>query len=90
MTRPSPCCIGGACAPGKNSHSCPRGLASPNCSSGSDGIWYAYAQWPGAEARARAFAAGSVDAQASEAMRNAIAEALPEVILEVVEDHLLR
>jgi hypothetical protein len=56
---------------------------------GSDGIWYAYAQWPTAQARELAFAAGSVDPQASASMRSAIAEALPEVILEVVEDHLV-
>jgi hypothetical protein len=55
---------------------------------GSDGTWYAYAQWPTAETRERAFALGSVDPQASEAMREAIAESLPEVILEVIEDHL--
>src|SRR5262249_6170770 len=67
-----------------------RGALGSRLHRGSDGIWYAYARWPSAEAREQAFAAGPVDVQASVGMRNAIAEALPEVVLEVVEDHLLR
>ena len=51
-----------------------------------DGVWYSYAQWPSAEARERAFAAGPVDAQASARMREAIAETLPEIVLEPVSD----
>ena len=54
-----------------------------------DGIWYSYAQWPSAEARKRAFEAGSVDPQASQAMRAAIAEEWPELALETVADLLV-
>lgn len=56
---------------------------------GLDGWWYSYAQWPGAEARERAFAAGSPDEAASRQMREAIAESLPEVVLEPVADFLV-
>lgn len=65
-----------------------RGALGSRLHRGSDGIWYAYAQWPTAEARETAFALGPVDAQASAAMQSAVAESLPEVALEVVEDHL--
>jgi len=65
-----------------------RGALGSRLHQGSDGIWYAYAQWPTAEAREQAFALGSADPQASAAMREAIAECLPEVILAVIEDHL--
>ena len=56
---------------------------------GSDGVWYSYAQWPSAEARERAFAAGSSDPEASRQMREATAEALPDVVLESVADFLV-
>ena len=55
---------------------------------GSDGLWYSYAQWPTAEARSKAFSAGPTDAAAIESMRNAIAETLPELILESYVDLL--
>lgn len=55
---------------------------------GSDGIWYGYAQWPSDEARQRAFARVR-DADLSAQMRAAIAEALPEVVLESVSDYLI-
>jgi heme-degrading monooxygenase HmoA len=55
---------------------------------GSDGLWYGYAQWPSAEARQRAFAQPP-DAAASARMREAIAESLPEVVLESVSDYLV-
>jgi heme-degrading monooxygenase HmoA len=54
-----------------------------------DGLWYSYAQWPSAEARAKAFADGSVDADASMRMRAAIAEDFPEVVLESVSDFMV-
>jgi heme-degrading monooxygenase HmoA len=50
---------------------------------GSDGLWYAYAQWPSAEHRRRAFATGS-DPDDSRALHAAVLEALPEVLLEPV------
>lgn len=55
---------------------------------GSDGIWYSYAQWPSAEVRTAAFARGPVDATATERMRAAILEGLPEVVLESRADFL--
>jgi heme-degrading monooxygenase HmoA len=64
-----------------------RGAIGSRLHRGSDGIWYAYAQWPNSEAREQAFALGPVDAEAKAAMRQAIAEGLSEVILECVADH---
>jgi hypothetical protein len=55
---------------------------------GSDGLWYGYAQWPSEAARQIAFAQ-SIDPAASAQMRSAIAESLPEVLLEPVADFLL-
>lgn len=55
---------------------------------GSDGIWYAYAQWPSDEARQRAFARLH-DAALSAQMRAAIADTLPGVVLESVSDYLI-
>jgi heme-degrading monooxygenase HmoA len=66
-----------------------RGSLGSRLHRGPDGIWYSYAQWPSAEARDRAFAAGSVDPEANMRMRAAIAETLPEIILEPVADHLV-
>lgn len=53
---------------------------------GPDGVWYSYAQWPSAEARERAFALPSGAPDAAEIMRQAIAERLPEIVLESVSD----
>jgi hypothetical protein len=55
---------------------------------GNDGIWYGYAQWPSAEARQRAFAQ-ALDPAAAAQMRAAIAESLPEILLEPVADYLV-
>ena len=57
-------------------------------SPGSDGLWYGYAQWPNAAARRRAFA-GAAELPARRRMRTAIAESLPEIVLEPVADFLL-
>jgi quinol monooxygenase YgiN len=51
-----------------------------------DGVWYSYAQWPSADARERAFAAGAVDPEASARMREAISQTLPEIVLQPVYD----
>jgi hypothetical protein len=56
---------------------------------GSDGIWYAYAQWPSAKARRRAFDAPPANADARVRMQEAVAEHLPEVTLEVKADFLV-
>jgi hypothetical protein len=55
---------------------------------GSDGIWYAYAQWPSDEVRQRGFAQ-SLDPVASAQMRDAVAESLPELVLESISDFLV-
>lgn len=56
---------------------------------GPDGLWYSYAQWPSAEARAAAFRSASGDPAAGEQMRAAIAESLPELVLESVADFMV-
>jgi len=56
---------------------------------GPGGIWYSYAQWPSASARERAFSAGSLDRDAEELLRAAIAETLPEIDLEPVVNLML-
>lgn len=66
-----------------------RGSLGSRLHRGSDGLWYGYAQWPSAQARAEAFASGPVDAAASAQMRQAIAESLPEVVLDPVADFLV-
>lgn len=66
-----------------------RGSLGSRLHRGPDGIWYSYAQWPSAQARDEAFALASVDPQASEQMARAIAERLPEIVLEPVADFLL-
>ncbi|MEL6496984.1 MAG: antibiotic biosynthesis monooxygenase family protein [Planctomycetota bacterium] len=66
-----------------------RGGLGSRLHRGPDGIWYAYAQWPSAEARQRAFAGDPVDADASQSMRDAIEEHLPEIVLDPVVDLLV-
>jgi len=65
-----------------------RGSLGSRLHRGSDGIWYSYAQWPSAQARERAFALPSVDAEASNAMREAIEESFPEIVLACAADFL--
>lgn len=66
-----------------------RGSLGSRLHRGSDGLWYGYAQWPSADARAAAFAAGSVDPVAMTRMGEAIAESLPEVVLDVMSDYIV-
>ena len=66
-----------------------RGSLGSRLHRGPDGIWYSYAQWPSSQARDDAFSLGSVDQQASEQMAQAIAERLPEIVLESVADFIL-
>lgn len=65
-----------------------RGSLGSRLHRGSDGLWYGYAQWPSAEARTEAFALAPVDSRARARMQAAIAESLPEILLEVVADYL--
>jgi len=46
-------------------------------------------QWPSAEAKAEGLARPSVDPEAWARMRGAIAESLPEIILEPIADFLV-
>ncbi|HET7592945.1 MAG TPA: antibiotic biosynthesis monooxygenase [Rhodanobacteraceae bacterium] len=66
-----------------------RGSLGSRLHRGAEGIWYGYAQWPSAKARADAFAPGPVDEAATAQMRSAIAERFPEIILEPVADYLV-
>ena len=65
-----------------------RGGLGSRLHRGSEGIWYAYAQWPSAETRRAAFALGPVDAEAETQMASAVAEKFPEIVLEPVADFL--
>ena len=66
-----------------------RGSLGSRLHKGSDGLWYSYAQWPNADARQEAFAAGPIESDALEKMEQAIAERFPEVVLECAADFLL-
>jgi hypothetical protein len=55
---------------------------------GSDDIWYGYAQWPNEEARRTAFE-GLIDHDLATKMKSAIAESMPEVVLECIADQLV-
>jgi heme-degrading monooxygenase HmoA len=65
-----------------------RGSLGSRLHRGSDGVWYSYAQWPSARTRDEAFAQGPADPTAVSQMRAAISESLPEIILDVVADHI--
>jgi hypothetical protein len=56
---------------------------------GPDGIWYSYAQWPSSTVREKAFLTDALDKEAGELMRAAIADTLPEIVLEPVVDLIL-
>jgi hypothetical protein len=66
-----------------------RGSLGSRLHKGPDGVWYSYAQWPSAEARVQAFALGPVDEEAAHQMTVAIAESLPEIILESISDFMV-
>ena len=55
---------------------------------GSDGIWYGYAQWPSDAVRQAAFGLPGGESDRDQ-MGAAIAERLPEVILDTVADYLV-
>lgn len=56
---------------------------------GPEGVWYSYAQWPSTEAREKAFAVPFEDPEAMAAMRAAVAESFPEIVLESVADFMV-
>jgi heme-degrading monooxygenase HmoA len=66
-----------------------RGSLGSRLHRGPEGWWYSYAQWPSAHAREQAFANGSPDPEAAQKMRDAIAESLPELVLESVSDFMV-
>jgi heme-degrading monooxygenase HmoA len=66
-----------------------RGSLGSRLHRGPDAIWYSYTQWPSAQAKAEGLARPSVDPEAWQQLREAIAESLPELILEPVCDFLL-
>ncbi|WP_243050411.1 antibiotic biosynthesis monooxygenase [Dyella sp. RRB7] len=53
---------------------------------GPDDIWYSYAQWPNEASRESAFLVDTLDTEAGELMREAIAETFPEIVLEPIVD----
>jgi heme-degrading monooxygenase HmoA len=65
-----------------------RGSLGSRLHSGSDGLWYSYAQWPSAQAREEAFAKGPVDAEAAARMDAAILERFPAITLDTHADFL--
>lgn len=65
-----------------------RGSLGSRLHRGPDDIWYSYTQWPSAEAKVEALALPSVAPEAWQQLRDAIAESLPEIVLEPVVDHL--
>jgi heme-degrading monooxygenase HmoA len=65
-----------------------RGSLGSRLHRGPDDIWYSYTQWPSAEAKAQGLALPSVAPEAWQQLRDAIAESLPEIVLQPVVDHL--
>jgi heme-degrading monooxygenase HmoA len=65
-----------------------RGSLGSRLHRGPDDVWYSYTQWPSAQAKAEGLARPSVDVEAWQQLRSAIAESLPELILEPVADFL--
>lgn len=55
---------------------------------GSDGIFYAYAQWKSAEQREKAFE-NAPESEARTKMKEAIDESFPEIRLEMLSDYLI-
>ena len=66
-----------------------RGSLGSRLHRGPEGLWCSYAQWPSEAARDEAIALESVDPEAGRKMRAAIAESLPEIILESVADFMV-
>jgi hypothetical protein len=65
-----------------------RGSLGSRLHHGGDDTWYAYAQWPSAEARVAAFESPLPPSDAGDRMNAAVAERFPEIVLDVVADFL--
>jgi len=65
-----------------------RGSLGSRLHHGDDDTWYAYAQWPSAEARMAAFESSLPPNDAGDRMDAAVAERFPEIVLDVVADFL--
>jgi hypothetical protein len=65
-----------------------RGSFGSRLHKGPDEIWYGYAQWPSNEVRLKAFAEPG-NPEAGKLMKDAIAERLPEIVLDCVADYLV-
>jgi heme-degrading monooxygenase HmoA len=68
-------------------------LAREQCGSGGsalfrdkEGTWVGIARWPDRAAREACFSKGPLDAEASAAMKNAVAEVLPDMELDAVSN----
>lgn len=66
-----------------------RGSLGSHLHRSNDGLWYAYAQWPNAEARDTAFTQPNTVKDAELAMREATAEYFPEIVLEPIANFLM-
>jgi hypothetical protein len=66
-----------------------RGSLGSRLHRGPDGWWYSYAQWPSANAREAAFSGEPLDPEAMKQMSDAIAESMPELVLESVADFMV-
>lgn len=55
---------------------------------GPDDVWYGYAQWPSSEARDKAFDLRDGTPEGAQ-MSDAVAESLPELILDPIADFLV-
>ena len=66
-----------------------RGSRGSRLHHGNDDIWYAYAQWPSADARETAFTSPLPENDAGERMNLSIAERFPEVVLDIAADFLV-
>jgi quinol monooxygenase YgiN len=66
-----------------------RGALGSRLHRDDDGIWTAYAQWPARETWERSRELGTLDAEASAAMTEAVEESFPPLLLHPVSDHLL-
>lgn len=66
-----------------------RGSLGSRLHRGNDDLWYSYAQWPSADARASAFATALNVDDAQRTMDEAVSEHFPEIVLTSSVDHLL-
>ena len=66
-----------------------RGSLGSRLHRGPEEVWYSFAQWPSEAARAQAFSLPSADPGALKAMHAAIAESLPEIVLESMADFMV-